>query len=119
MRLKPFLTALICACALAAGAVGMAQADPSNSGAVTWTFTDCTGSPGTFQAVKEPTGAFVFHLTSGTGNFVDKSFTDLDTGFTKENHGVTQNGIPTITCKATSPVTGDHYIQTGFFTPVG
>ena len=118
-RLRSFLAALVCVSAIAATAVAVAQADPSNPGAVTWIFTDCTGPPGTFQGVKEPTGAGLWHLTNGTGNFVVVAGTNLDTGFTFAQHGFTVNGIPTITCKSTSPVSGFHYIFTGFFTPVG
>ena len=50
-RLRPFLAALACVSAMAATTVAVAHADPPRA---TWTFTDCTGPPGTpstFDAV--------------------------------------------------------------------
>ncbi len=130
-RLRPFLAALACVSAVAATTVAVAHADPANFGTVTWTFTNCTGpagTPTTFDAVRQefttPTDAIVgmpalFLLTSGTELFQVYQFTNLDTGASGTANGFTQNGLLLVTCTTTSPVTGTHYLFTGFLTPVG
>jgi hypothetical protein len=116
---------------MAATSVEVAQADPSNFGTVTWTFTNCTGptgTPTTFDAVREefttPTDAIVgmpalFLLTSGTELFNPFMVTIVDTGASGTNPGFEQNNLLLVTCNTTSPVTGTAYIFTGFLTPVG
>jgi hypothetical protein len=130
-RLRPLLAALACVSAIAATTVAVAQADPSNFGTVTWTFTNCTGpagTPMTFDAVRQefttPNGDIegmpaLFLLTSGTGLFNPFMVTNLDTGGSGTNPGFTHNNLLLVTCETTSPVSGSHYLFTGFLTPVG
>ena len=130
-RLRPFLVVLACVSAIAATTVAVAQADPSNFGTVTWTFTNCTGpagTPTTFDAVREefttPTGSIegmpaIFLLTSGAELFQPFMFTNLDTGGSGTNSGFDHNNLLLVTCNTTSPVTGTHYLFSGFLTPVG
>jgi hypothetical protein len=130
-RLRRFLAALACVSAVAATTVAVAHADPSNFGTTTWTFTNCTGPAGTptmFDAVRQefttPNDAIVgmpalFLVTSGTELFQVYQFTNLDTGASGTANGFTQNGLLLVTCNTTSPVTGTHYLFTGFLTPVG
>jgi hypothetical protein len=125
------LAALVCVSAIAATTVAVAHADPSNFGTTTWTFTNCTGpagTPTTFDAVREefttPSDLIVgmpalFLLTSGTALFNPFMFTNLDTGASGTNPGFVQNNLLLVTCNTTSPVTGTHYLFTGFLTPVG
>jgi hypothetical protein len=130
-RLRPFLAALACVSAIAATTVAVAQADPSNFGTTTWTFTNCTGpagTPTTFDAVRQefttPEGVIegmpaLFLLTSGTELFNPFMVTNLDTGGSGTNPGFDHNNLLLVTCNTTSPVTGTHYLFTGFLTPVG
>ena len=130
-RLRPFLVVLACVSAVAATTVAVAQADPSNFGTVTWTFTNCTGpagTPTTFNAVREefttPTGSIegmpaIFLLTSGTELFQPFMLTNLDTGGSGTTPGFDHNNLLLVTCNTTSPVTGTRYLFTGFLTPVG
>jgi hypothetical protein len=130
-RLKPFLAALACVSAIAATTVAVAQADPANFGTVTWPFTNCTGpagTPTTFDAVRQefttPNGDIVgmpglFLLTSGTELFNPFMVTNLDTGGSGTNPGFEHNNLLLVTCETTSPVSGTHYLFTGFLTPVG
>ena len=129
-RLRPFLVVLACVSAIAATTVAVAQADPSNFGTVTWTFTNCTGpagTPTTFDAVRQefttPNGDIegmpaLFLLTSGTELFVPNMVT-LDTGASGTTPGFNHNNLLLVTCETTSPVTGTHYLFSGFLTPVG
>src|SRR5436190_18108268 len=133
-RLGPFLAALACVSAMAAATVAVAQADPSNFGTTTWTFTNCTGpagTPTTFDAVRQEfttppqSGAFitgmpdVFLSTSGTNLFLVFMATNLDTGATGTSNGFDHNGLLLVACDTTSPFSGTHYRFTGFLTPVG
>jgi hypothetical protein len=130
-RLGPFLAALACVSAMAATIVAAADADPSNFGTVTWTFTNCTGpagTPTTFDTARQefttPTGAIVgmpaiFLLADGTQLFNPFMVTNLDTGGSGTNPGFEHNDLLLVTCNTTSPVTGTHYLFTGFLTPVG
>ncbi len=130
-RFRPFLVALACVTAIAATSVAVAQADPSNFGTTTWTFTNCKGpdgTPTTFDAVRQefttPTGSIegmnaLFLLTGGTSLFNPFMATNLDTGASATNNGFTHNGLLLVTCNTTSPVSGTHYLFTGFLTPVG
>jgi hypothetical protein len=130
-RLRPFLAALACVTAIAVTTVAAAHADPSNFGTVIWTFTNCTGpagTPTTFDTVRQefttPSDLIVgmpaiFLLTSGTAMFNPFMATNLDTGASGTNPGFVQNNLLLVTCNTTSPVTGTHYLFTGFLTPVG
>jgi hypothetical protein len=130
-RLRRLAAALACVSAIAAATVAVAHADPSNFGTTTWTFTNCTGpagTPTTFDAVRQeftlPTGsiqgtATLFLLTSGTELFNPFMVTNLDTGASGTNPGFDHNNLLLVTCNTTSPVTGTHYLFTGFLTPVG
>jgi len=130
-RLRPFLVVLACVSAIAATTVAVAQADPSNFGTVTWTFTNCTGpagTPTTFDAVRQefttPSDLIegmpaLFLLTSGTELFNPFMATNLDTGGSGTNPGFNHNNLLLVTCNTTSPVTGTHYLFSGFLTPVG
>ena len=127
-RLRPFLAALACVSAVAATTVAVAHADPPRA---TWTFTDCTGPPGTpstFDAVARSfttgsgitKGAVNWHLTSGTATFNPKVVTILDTDETFIiGAGFDNNNVPLVTCNTTSPVSGTHYLFSGILTPVG
>jgi hypothetical protein len=130
-RLRPFLAALACVSAIAATTVPVAHADPSNPNfGATWTFTDCTGPPGTpstFDAVARsfttPSGiefgAVNWFLTSGTATFQPKFFTNLDTGASGSIPGFANNDLPLVTCNTTSPVSGTDYVFSGILSPVG
>ena len=129
--LRRFLAVVACVSAVAATTVAVAHADPSNFGTTTWTFTNCSGpagTPTTFGAVRQefttPNGAVegmpaLFLLTEGTSLFNPFMVTNLDTGASGTNTGFTHNGLLLVTCKTTSPVSGTHYLFTGFLTPVG
>jgi hypothetical protein len=129
-RLRPFLVVLACVSAIAATTVAVAHADPSDSVTVTWTFTNCTGpagTPTTFDTVRVEfttasdllVGPGLFFLTSGTELFNPFMVTIVDTGASGTNPGFEQNNLLLVTCETTSPVTGTHYLFTGFLTPVG
>jgi hypothetical protein len=130
-RLRPFLAALACVSAMAATTVAVAQADPSNFGTTTWTFTNCTGPAGTptgFDAVRQefttPSGNIVgmpdvFLSTGGSELFLVFMATNLDTGATGTSQGFDHNGLLLVTCDTTSPFSGTHYRFTGFLTGIG
>lgn len=131
MRLRPFVAALACVSAVAAATAVMASADPSNSNTTTWEFTNCTGPAGTptsFTATRErfiiPTGANVgqpplFHVTGSSALFQVFTGVNLTTGvpFTYNGQGFDRNGLLTVTCNTTSPLTGFQFLFTGFLTP--
>jgi len=82
----------------------------------------------TFDAVRQefttPTGSIegmpaIFLLTSGTELFQPFMFTNLATGGSGTTPGFDHNNLLLVTCNTTSPVTGTHYLFTGFLTPVG
>jgi hypothetical protein len=127
-RIRALVAAVACVSAIAATTVAVASADPSNS--TTWTSTGCTGpagTPTTFDAVRLlftiPTGNItgqtqpIWQLADGTGTFQAFSGMNLDTGSSFSAHGL--DGLLTVTCYTTSPVSGYHYVFTGFLTPVG
>jgi hypothetical protein len=129
--IRSFTAVLACVAAIAVTTVAAAQADPSNFGTTTWTFTNCTGpagTPTTFDAVRQefttPNDQIVgmpaiFLSTDGTALFNPFMVTNLDTGASGTNTGFTHNNLLLVTCNTTSPVTGTHYLFTGFLTPVG
>jgi len=133
-RVRPFLAALACVSAIAATTVAVANADPSNFGTTTWTFTNCTGpagTPTTFDAARQEfttppqSGGFVtgmpavFLLAGGAEVFQVYMVTNLDTGATGTANGFDHNGLLLVTCVTTSPVTGTNYQFTGFLTGIG
>ena len=129
-RLRRLLTAFACVSAIAVTTVAVAHADPSDKVTVTWTFTNCAGpagTPTTFDTLRVEfttpsdliVGPTIFHLTSGTEIFNPFMVTNLDTGATGTNPGFNHNNLLLVTCNTTSPVTGTHYLFTGFLTPVG
>ena len=110
-----------------------AKADPSNTGTVTYDFTDCVASSGgavsDFQAVKQFSEAAALHLLDGSGNFVamkavvlgpqtleDVEYEDGQVLFAAPGFSGT-NGLPTITCTNTSPVSGITALVTGYIAP--
>ena len=131
LGLLGLLVASVMVTALSVGAVTAAQADPSNFGTTTWTFTNCTGpagTPTTFGAARQefatPKGAIVgmpdvFLLNGRTELFQVEMATNLDTGATGTANGFDHNGLLLVTCNTTSPVTGSHYLFTGFLTGIG
>jgi hypothetical protein len=123
MRLvRPFVAALVCASAIAASAVAVAQADPNNGGTLTYHFFDCTGPAGTpssFDAVNQ-SGGSSYQLTNGTGVYVLQGFVDETTGETSTAPpGLIKNGQANVTCTEIGPVSGDTFLITGFLTSVG
>jgi hypothetical protein len=94
-----------------------ALADPATGFPIT--FTDCQGPPGTpftFDAVLA--GFTRALLPDSTSVFVSVVIV-RDGVQLFARPGFEANGIPTITCNFDSPLTGFHYVVTGFFTPVG
>jgi len=111
---------------------GSAQADPSNTGTVTYDFTDCVASTGgdveDFQAVKQFGEGAALHLLDGSGNFVamkavvEGNQTVNGTDYVHgqvlfATPGFDTNGLPTITCTNTSPVSGITARVTGYIAP--
>src|SRR6266540_2469847 len=58
-------------------------------------------------------------VSIGTELFNPFMVTNLDTGGSGTNPGFEQNNLLLVTCETTSPVSGTHYLFTGFLTPVG
>jgi hypothetical protein len=119
IRSKPFVNALVCVAVLAAISLGVAQANPSKGR--TYHFSNCSGPAGTpksFDATKQGKGAS-FHLTSGGRDFVVVAITDTSGTTLLSTPGFPQNGLPTVTCDSTSPVSGQPALVTGFFAPLG
>ena len=116
-RRPAIVKAFVLVSALAAISLGVARAAPQSKQGVVYTFSNCTGprgTPQTFDAVKGGRGV-AFHVV-GYPDFVIVSATDSTTGTTLfKTPGFSQNGLPTITCESTSPVTGKPALVTGFF----
>lgn len=134
MTLRRSAATLACLSAIAGSVLGgSAQADPSNTGTVTYGFTACVASSGgavaDFQAVKQFSQAAALHLLDGSGNFVAmKAVVEGNqtvNGIVYENGQVLfatagfsgRNGLPTITCTNTSPVSGIKARVTGYIAP--
>lgn len=109
---RRFLTivALVLSWAIAEPAIGTAAgATLPTSSRLTYHFTNCrgpSGTPTTFDAVKQPGGAAALHLLGGGGTFVAMEAIDLATGevlFT--TRGFERNGLALVTCRAIHPVT--------------
>jgi hypothetical protein len=134
MRLKRSAATFACLSALAGSVLGGgANADPGNSGTVTYDFTQCVASSGgsvpDFQAVKEFGQAAALHLLNGSGNFIAMEAVvlgDQTVNGTFYADGTVlfstpgfsgPNGLPTITCTNTSPVSGITARVTGYIAP--
>jgi hypothetical protein len=133
MTLRRSAATLACLSVIAGSVLGgSAQADPSNPGTVTYDFTDCVDSDGDavldFQAVKEFSEGAALHLLDGSGTFVAmKAVVDGDQTVNGTFYadgtvlfatpGFDRNGLPTITCTNTSPVSGLTALVTGYIAP--
>jgi hypothetical protein len=134
MRLKRSAATFACLTAIAGTVLGgVAKADPSNGKTLTYTFTQCVASGGgarpDFQAVKQLSQAAALHLLDGSGNFVAMKAVVLgdqtvdgtfyaDGTVLFETPGFSgKNGLPTITCTNTSPLSGITERVTGYIAP--
>lgn len=134
MRLKRCAATFACVAAVAASVLGgAANADPSNDNTLTYDFTQCVASTGgsvpDFQAVKQLSQAAALHLLDGSGNFVTMKavvlgdqtvngtfYADGTVLFATPGFSGT-NGLPTITCTNTSPLSGILARVTGYIAP--
>jgi len=128
MRLKRYLAILGCLSVLAAGGVGTAGAEPDNEKTAVYSFTDCTSGPD-FEAVKQLGQAAALHISDARGNFVAMKAVVLgdqtvdgtfyaDGTVLFETLGFSgRNGLPTVTCTNTSPVSGITLRVTGHIAP--
>jgi hypothetical protein len=128
MRLKRLGATLTCVSVFAVGWVGTATAEPDNEKTVLYSFTDCTSGPD-FEAVKQFGQAAALHLSDDRGNFVAMKAVVLgdqtvngtffaDGAVLFETLGFSgRNGLPTITCTNTSPVSGITLRVTGYIAP--
>jgi hypothetical protein len=128
MGIKRSAMTLVCLSALVAGSGGTASAEPRNDRTLTYHFTACTSGPN-FDAVKQPSEAAALHLADDTGNFVAMKAVVLgnqtvngtfyaDGTILFETPGFSgPNGLPTITCTNTSPVSGITARVTGYIAP--
>ena len=133
MTLRRSMATFACLSVIAGSVLGgSAQADPSNTGTVTYDFTDCVASTGgdveDFQAVKQFGEGAALHLLDGSGNFVamkavvEGNQTVNGTDYVHgqvlfATPGFDTNGLPTITCTNTSPVSGITARVTGYIAP--
>ena len=123
MRLRRSAATFACLSALVGSVFGgLAKADPSNGNTLVYQFTQCVASTGgsvpDFQAVKQLSQAAALHLLNGSANFVAMAAVVLgnqtvdgifyaDGTVLFETPGFPgRNGLPTITCTNTSPLTG-------------
>ena len=131
MRLRRSAAIFLCLSA-AAGSVlgGVANAGPNT---LTYDFTQCVASAGgsvpDFQAVKQLSQAAALHLPDGSGNFivmeavvlgdqtVNGTFYADDTVLFATPGFSGTNGLPTITCTNTSPLSGITARVTGYIAP--
>ena len=128
MRFKRSAAALVCVSALAGSLGSVATAEPNNDKTLTYAFTECT-SGSDFEAVKQPSEAAALHLVGGSGNFVAMKAVvlgDQTVNGTFYADGTVlfatpgflgPNGLPTITCTSTSPVSGITSRVTGYIAP--
>jgi hypothetical protein len=134
MNLRRSAATFACLAAMAGSVLGgIANADPSNGNTLTYAFTQCVASTGgsvpDFQAVKQLSQAAALHLLDGRGNFVamkavvlgDQTvngtfYADGTVLFATPGFSDT-NGLPTITCTNTSPLSGILERVTGYIAP--
>ena len=103
-----------------AGVVGAGAvwAAPSTPTTLTYHLTNCTGSRSTLDGVKQPGEAAALHLTDDSGNFVFMEASDAVTGEVFfSTRGFAHNGIPTVDCDLTHPVSGEKLHVKGLVTP--
>jgi hypothetical protein len=125
MRIRRCALVVACASALAGGLAGVATADPDNVNTLTYSFTDCT-SGSDFQTVKLSQAAGQ-HLVGTSGIFVTMKAVvlgDQTVNGTFYADGTVlfatpgfsgPNGLPTVTCTNTSPLSGITSRVTGHF----
>jgi len=128
MGIKRSAFTVVCVSVLAAVSGGTASAEPDNDRTLTYHLTACTSGPD-FDAVKQPGQAAALHLADDTGNFVSMKAVVLgnqtvngtfyaDGTILFETPGFSgPNGLPTITCTNTSPVSGITARVTGYIAP--
>jgi hypothetical protein len=134
MRLRRSAATFVCVSAVVGGVLGgVANADPGNSRTLTYYFTQCVASTGgsvpDFQAVKQLSQAAALHLLNGSGNFVAMNavvlgdqtvngtfYADGTVLFATPGFSGT-NGLPTITCTNTSPLSGITERVSGYIAP--
>ena len=128
MPLKRSWAILICLSVLAVGGFGTAGAEPDNKKTAVYSFTDCTSGPD-FEAVKQFGQAAALHVSDERGNFVAMKAVVLgdqtvdgtfyaDGTVLFETLGFSgRNGLPTVTCTNTSPVSGITLRVTGHIAP--
>jgi hypothetical protein len=101
---------------------GAALADPSTPATLVYQFTECSGpsgTPQTFEAVKQPGGAAALHLVDGRGIFVAVAATDVQTGTTLfSTPGFEHNQLPTVSCLLFHPVAQRWQSVVGMLVPV-
>jgi hypothetical protein len=117
---RPFVALLACVAVIAVtlGAAA-AWAAPSTSTTLTYHFTNCDGSRGAFDAVKQPSEAAGLQLTDGSATFIFMEAVDVGTGtvlFTTP--GFEHNKLPTVSCDLTHPTTGEALRVKGLLAPV-
>jgi hypothetical protein len=108
-------SAIVAAVAMAAPWVALAA--PDNARTITYSFHDCAGMPGApavFDAVKQPSGAAAMHVLGSNAVFIVVAAEDVETGDVLFSvPGFAHNGLPTLTCTSTHPVTGEAALITG------
>jgi hypothetical protein len=121
-RLARFVGAAALLGAMLLALAGPVAADPSTPDTLTFHFTDCTGpagTPGVFDAVKQPGNAAALHIVDGRGTFVAVEATDVETGTVLFSvPGFAHNGLPTVACRLVHPVSGDLEAVVGLLAPV-
>ena len=129
MRLRRSAAILACLWPIAGVLAGIAAADPNNGKTLTYHFSDCSSGPSSFDAVKQLSQAAALHLLDGSGNFVAmKAVVDgtqtvngtvyVDGTVLFATPGFSgPNGLPTITCTNTSPLSGITERVTGYIAP--
>lgn len=127
MRIRRCALVVACTSALAGTLGGVATAEPNNGNTLTYSFTDCT-SGSDFQTVKLSQAAGQ-HLLGSSGIFVTMKAVVLgaqtvngtfyaDGTVLFETPGFSgPNGLPTVTCTNTSPLSGITSRVTGYIAP--
>jgi hypothetical protein len=124
MTLRRPAATLACLSAIAGSVLGGdAKADPSNDSTLTYEFTQCKSDATDadvpdFKGVKQPSEAAAVHLLDGSGTFLFMRAEDLEGNLLFETPGfLGTNGLPTITCLNTSPLSGTTALVTGYIAP--
>ena len=115
-------SATLAGCLVIAGLLpAAAAAAPSTPRTLTYHFTSCTGSgtPTTFDALKQPGGAAALHLVDENAIFVAMRAIDVETGATLfTTKGFDRNDVPTVICQVIHPVSLRLQLVTGTITPI-